>query len=179
MAARGVLALLSILLAWTATEIGARLLLGPPPAPKDRVLLLSEPNWVADAFGAVRYAPNAEIRVVALDRRNIGYDVSFATNNLGFVDTRDYLRVSDEESRRSIALVGDSFTAGFHAGNPWVAALRKRARLRDPTLELYNLGIGGTGLPLFRDLIAGVEQQLEIDQIAILFITDDLYRISW
>ena len=115
----------SLIICFVIGEIGIRLLNLTYAGHASRVLMFSEDAFQLDSNGAVRYAPNKRIRTVAVYDGNIEYDVVFDTNNLGFVDSKDYI---DEASldKKYYAFVGDSFTAGFHGGEAWVPKLNNR-----------------------------------------------------
>jgi hypothetical protein len=68
---------------------------------------------------------------------DIVYDVRFTTNDLGFIDHEDYSSDGDRPADAPrLVFVGDSYTAGFHGGTPWVPALRDDARRADPDLAI-------------------------------------------
>lgn len=141
-----------------------------------RSLLFSSPTWQQDAENAIRYLPNRKIRTVAVYNANIEYDVQFRTNNLGFIDHVDYVRDS-VSNRKHYAFVGDSFTAGYHGGEPWVPQLRDR--VRDRNTGIYNLGIDGTGVEHFSRLLKSVDLQLSFTTIVIVAISNDFRRNYW
>jgi hypothetical protein len=70
------------------------------------------------------------------------------------------------------AFVGDSFTAGFHGGTPWAPALRDRARRANPDLQIYNLGVSGTGFEHFSRLLKSFATEVDFSDIVILAISD-------
>jgi hypothetical protein len=77
------------------------------------------------------------------------------------------------------AFVGDSFTAGFHGGTPWAPALRDRARRANPDLQIYNLGVSGTGFEHFSRLLKSFATEVDFSDIVILAISDDSERPFW
>ena len=170
------LVVLAILVGWTLTEVAARSIAGPPRYLGDRVVLFSKPHWQHAPDGSLRYAPHSRVREVAVYGRHFEYDVTFQTNNLGFIDARDYHKAGAGDRRTRFAFVGDSMTAGYHGGAPWVPLLRDQAERKNPAVEIYNLGIGGVGLAQFYMLLKHVEGELDIDRIVVLFITHDLFR---
>ena len=93
--------------------------------------------------------PNESVRTVAIYTGRIEYDVKYQTNNMGFIDHKDYDK--NQPIERSIAFVGDSFTAGYHGGTPWVPGLRDKLA-HDNDLEIYNLGVDGTGIIHFEKI---------------------------
>lgn len=174
--AHGLLVFFAILAGWALTEGAARRLLGPPPYFGDRVVLFSDPSWRHARYGTLRYAPDSQVREVAVYGEKIEYDVAFETNNLGFIDTRDYHKHEDADGRQRIAFVGDSMTAGYHGGQPWVPQLRDAVERKDSSIEIYNLGVGGVGIPQFYRLLESVESEIDFERIVVLFITHDLFR---
>ncbi len=159
-------------------EVIARQVLGPPPASVERALFFSEPSWRVWPDGTIRYAPNAAIRTAALYGGRVEYDVEFETNDFGLVDSRDYGPDVGAPSpgRTRVALVGDSFTAGFHGGAPWLPPLAARLADRPDGPVLYNLGVGATGVVQFADLAVALDDALDFDRVILLGITSDLHR---
>jgi len=174
-----VLLLGSTALSYLAAEAAARVV-SPFSETQPKLWLLSSPTFRLDSQGAVRYLKNQTIRTVMLDGDHFVYDVRFRTNDLGFIDHEDYLSPSERRADAPrYAFVGDSFTAGFHSGTPWVPALRDRAREANPSLEIYNLGVSGTGFEHFVRLLESVGTQVEFSEIVILAISDDFPRPFW
>lgn len=172
------LAVASAALGWLCVEAGGRLLLGPPFDAAERVLLVSRPYW--RSWGrTLRYAPDRELRSVAIRGDRIEYDVRFHTNDMGLVDAQRYAEPSPLPRERRWAFVGDSFTAGYHGGEPWVPRLRARAALRGRPVAIYNLGVGGTGFPQFLSLLEATAPALDFGRIAVLFISNDFLRNAW
>lgn len=167
------LLLISMIICFVVGELGVRYL---DIIPSSGALMFSSEALQLDANGAVRYLPNKDIRTVTVYKGEIEYDVDFHTNNFGFVDYKDYEMETDPD-KRYYAFVGDSFTAGFHGGEPWVPNLYKD--IKDNGIEIYNLGVSGTGLEHFYRLLQSVRAQLRITHIVILAITDDLLRGFW
>jgi hypothetical protein len=171
--------LVSTTLSVVAAEAVARLV-SPFPEKHEKHWMLSSPTFRADSHGAVRYVPNQTIRSVILQDDDIVYDVRFRTNDLGFIDHEDYLAPAERAANGpSYAFVGDSFTAGFHGGTPWVPALRDRARKTNPDLEIYNLGVSGTGFEHFVRLVESVSAEADFSEIVILAISYDFWRPYW
>jgi hypothetical protein len=146
-----------------------------PPA---RFLLWSEPNLELDAYGAVRFARNAQVREVAVYDRTIEYDIVYRTNNLGFVDPRDYAREPAGWPGRRLAFVGDSFTAGS-GGYPWPAALQERLSACGGEQTIYNLGIPAAGPWHFVRLLKSAARELSFSDIVVCAISDDFERPFW
>jgi hypothetical protein len=182
--ARKIIALAALLLASTtlsfvAAEAVARLV-SPFPEKHEKHWMLSSPTFRADSHGAVRYVPNQTIRSVMLEDEDIVYDVRFRTNDLGFIDHEDYLAPAERDaSGPRYAFVGDSFTAGFHGGTPWVPALRDEARKIKPGLEIYNFGVSGTGFEHFVRLLESAGAEVDFSEIVILAISYDFWRPYW
>lgn len=130
----------------------------------------SSPVLELDRFGVIRYLPHSSFREVALAGDRLEFDFSYPTNNLGFVDDRDYLA----RAGGAVAIVGDSFTAGVGSGG-WMPRLREEL----PELEVYNLGVVGTGLLHFEKLIARVREELSLSALAVMAICDDFERPFW
>lgn len=140
----------------------------------DRSLLFSSPTFKLYSGGSIRYYPNEKIREVAVYHGKIEYDVLYSTNNLGFIDTKNYLHEAIP-GKKYYALVGDSFTAGVNGGSPWVPKLRNN-KLQ---AEVYNFGVAGTGFEHFYRLLHDMKDEVAITHIVIVAITDDFYRNRW
>ena len=167
----------STLLAWLAAEwVWAKHL---RPSRPPRVLFFSQNPWEFDGGGFTRFQPDAEIRVAAVYGETIEYDVTFSTNRQGFVDSEDYGPSGDGRAVQNIAVVGDSFTAGFHAGAPWVPALRAEPGFDPAEQRLFNFGVSGTGLRNFDRLLRTFGRDLAFDVILIVAITSDFDRPLW
>lgn len=170
------LLLVSLIVCLVVGELGIRLLNLTPVNTSSKALMFSSETFQLDANGAVRYLPNNNVRTVEVYNGKIEYDVDFYTNNLGFIDYEDY-EMEDNPNKRYYAFVGDSFTAGFHGGEPWVPKLHKD--IKNNGIEIYNLGVGGTGFEHFYRLLDSVREQLSITHIVVLAISDDLLRGFW
>ena len=55
------------------------------------LLMFSSHTFQLDQNEAVRFEPNKNIRTVLVSNKNIEYDVTFDTNNYGFVDDKIYI----------------------------------------------------------------------------------------
>ena len=141
----------------------------------NRFLMYSSPTFLLDKNGAIRYFPNAHIRSVAVYDGEIEYDFQFYTNNIGFIDYRDYEEINDGNGKENYAFIGDSFTTG-HGVGPWVPALRDRIHAINNNIEIYNLGIDASGIEHFYRLLKSSKKQLEFTYIVILAISNDFYR---
>jgi len=173
------LVLASVLVALALAEAVVRLAGSDPPSDsgQNKYLTWSSPHFRLDAMGAVRYRPNETVRFRAVYDGTPEYDVVYRVNRQGFIDHRDYLG-SEAEGARRIALVGDSFTAGMHGGDPWVPALRDRVVAQAP-IALYNLGVSGTGLQHWPLLLESAARELAFTEIVILAISSDFHRELW
>jgi lysophospholipase L1-like esterase len=141
--------------------------------PNDWALLSDfyEPN----ADGVFTWPPGRPIRYVRVHGDRVEFDVSFRANDLGLVDHVDY--ANPPGGARRIALVGDSFTAGYHGGQPWLPALRER--MAGEGVALYNLGIGGAGFVQFERLLASTFESVRFTDVVLVVISDDLLRPPW
>jgi hypothetical protein len=171
------LLIVATLLALGLGEIIARTLLRAQ-APSPRCLLWSRPNFELDDVGAVRFARSARVREVAVYDGVIEYDMVYPTNNLGFVDTEDYLPATPPTTAGRYAFVGDSFTAGS-GGYAWPASLRTRRRRLEPNVAIYNLGLPAAGPRQFLVSLTSAARQLSFTHIVILCISHDLKRSIW
>jgi hypothetical protein len=168
----------ALLVGLALAELAARVAHGPPAAAVPRVLFFDAGAFATNACGGVHYAPKRSLRSVAVYDDRIAYDVRFATNDLGYVDGVDYA-VPAKPGRR-ITFVGDSFTAGYHAGGTtWLARLRELAQRTQPDVVLHNLGVDGAGLVHFLRNLRCFEQEVPAGEIVVLFISDDLRRPAW
>ena len=172
---RIVLVLSGTLVAFGLAETAARLIPSTKPVQETRRLQTSS-RFTLDGRGVPRLTPRQRVRSVLTIADSVEFDVSYQTNNLGFVDHDDYTRVP---GGRALAVVGDSFTAGVEGGRPWLPKLRDELRQTTPHLEIYNLGTGAAGVRQFADLLDSVASELDFDAIVVLAITDDFYRATW
>lgn len=147
------------------------------PLKEQRYYFASSPTLQRAQDGAVFYLPNQQIREVFVYDEKIEYDYTYPTNNLGLIDTIDYPEVLTD-SKNSLALVGDSFTAGV-GGGAWVANLREKLQQVDRNLQIYNLGVVGAGIEHFYRILKHFEQRLKYSQIILIAISDDFHRLYW
>src|SRR6185312_8629658 len=138
----------------------------------DNPIILGSPAMTADRNGAVHYLPRAVVRYAFSTTSGLEYDVRFQTNNLGYVDDRDYPLPAG--ARRTVAFVGDSYSVGAEGGEPWVPALRERTRA-----TLYNLGTPATGFMHFERTLESFRQFAELPEIVIVATSDDFFRPLW
>jgi hypothetical protein len=163
----------SIVFALLIGELAIRLI-KPVYDYRDRSLLFSSPTFKVYSGGSVRYFPNEKIREIAIYGDKIEYDVLYNTNNLGFVDSKNYIQES-VAGKKYYALVGDSFTTGVNGGTPWVPKLRSNKA----NAEVYNFGVAATGFDHFYRLLHDMKDRLKITHVIIVAITDDFYRGYW
>lgn len=146
---------------------------------ESRYLMFSSPHFRLDSNKAVRYLPNELARSVAVYDGSIEYDVSYQTNNLGFIDHRDYNMAHDKEAVRRYVFVGNSFTAGVHGGEPWVPRLRDKVVSSGRSIEIYNLGVTGTGLEHFYRVLKSAAREIRFENIVIISLSSDFKREFW
>lgn len=128
-----------------------------------------------DQRTAYAYHENTEVREVAVTEGRKGlyieFDASFKTNNLGLVQRSTVI-----SGRKSIVIIGDSFTQGIGA-DPWFYRLEESWYNND--YQLVNLGITGTGMLHWQDTIQWFSKIGEIRHIFMVFISDDWFRARW
>ncbi len=143
-------------------------------ASEPRFLAWNGVNLVSAEGGTVKYLPNRELREAAVYGSRVEYDIRRRSNDMGYLDARDYGKDSVSGGRR-IAFAGDSFTAG--AGNgPWVPVLRDKIRRHRPDVEIYALGVDGAGFDNFRGVLLDLSRRVALTDIVILAISDDFER---
>lgn len=167
----------------TVSLAGAELVLrkfAPVSDTSGRFLMFSSPHFRTDDAGAVRYIANEDVRSISVYDGSIEYDVRYHTNNLGFIDDRDYADSTvGQPTLERYAIAGNSFTAGIHGGKPWVPALRADLSAAVGRTEVYNLGIEGTGVRQFADLLVSFARERPFTHIVIVAISDDFRRTRW
>jgi lysophospholipase L1-like esterase len=129
----------------------------------------------ANSDGVFTWPPDRQIRYAKMHGAHVEFDVIFRSNDLGLVDDEDY--AEPPGGVRRIALVGDSFTAGYHGGRPWVLDLREG--MAGEEVALYNLGIGGAGFIQFEHLLRSASKIIHFTDVVLVVISDDLLRPSW
>jgi hypothetical protein len=172
---RFIVVLVATLVAFALVEVAVRFIPSTTTLQETRRLLTSS-RFALDGRGVPRLTPRQHVRSVLKIADSVEFDVSYQTNNLGFVDHDDYPRAP---GGRALAVVGDSFTAGVEGGRPWLPELRDELRQTTPHLQIYHLGTGAAGVRQFADLLDSVASELDFDAIVVLAITDDFYRITW
>jgi hypothetical protein len=160
----------SVLVTLAVAELALRSLWTSAPA---TVLMMSSPAMVMAGPGVVTYAPETLLRVATADQQGIIYDVKLRTNSLGLLDDEP---TPASEVDRKIALVGDSFTAGYHGGQPWIASLRAHVPAE---WKLYGMGVDGTGVQHFESLLKHIDPEVSFDRVFIVVIGNDFYRDHW
>jgi len=137
-----------------------------------RSLYYSSPNLtVTDDNRTVHYAPNTDIRSITVYYNRIEYDTHHHANNFGFLSDQNY----SKESKPGIVFLGDSFTAGVGSTKPWIPQLNKKYK----DINLYSLGVTGTGISNFYHTLKHFQNKLNFDTIVIMSISDDLRRHQW
>lgn len=161
----------SLLLSLLLAELICRMLTGDGEA---RVLYYSPQAMIAGPEGAVHYRPSSRVRSKAVYGGIAEYEVSAPINDLGYIDSVDYHRVSAD---RAVAVVGDSLTAGYHGGEPWVPKLRAAPELKGRAV--YNLGMEGVGTRTFLANLRRAERRLAFDTVLMVGIGPDFTRVPW
>jgi hypothetical protein len=139
-----------------------------------RYLFYSKPSLL-DQNKSFGYNKNTYVREIAVygngNNFYIEYDTSFITNNIGLVQ-----KISFDEKKKSIVLIGDSFTQGQGA-IPWFYQLEDDWKNNEH--QLVNLGIIGTGVEQWKDTLQWFSSIGEIKHIVICCISDDWVRPRW
>ena len=144
-----------------------------------RAFFFTAPPWQETGGGGMAYRPDSSFGVWAVHGGRVEFAVTFETNNLGFIDTIDYRGGPVSPGERRFVFAGDSFTAGFHGGNPWVPALRGRLPGTGTGEGVYNFGVGGTGLVNVLDLLRQFDGRLHFTDIVLAPISSDFFRLRW
>jgi len=169
------LTFISTIITLIIAEIVLRLFLGHIlyTGNKFRSLYYSSPNLevVKDGNNAVHYKPDTAIRSITVYYNKIEYDAKHHTNNMGFVSDVNYTK----EEKKGAIFVGDSFTAGVGSNKPWLPILNRKY----PDINLYSMGVTGTGQENFYRLFENYQDRLNYDTVVIMSISDDLRRIMW
>ncbi len=145
----------------------------------NRFLMWSSPPYVLETNNAIHYVTNSQLREIAVYGKTIEYDVRFPVNDLGYVDTENYLQnPAITSSKKRLAFVGDSFTVGSGA-TPWIPRLREQLRKQGNDLYIFNLGLAGGSTEHFLYNLEHFSNLLPIDEIVILAISNDFHRLYW
>jgi lysophospholipase L1-like esterase len=119
-----------------------------------------------DARFGYRYRPGATGR--------IGGSYPIHINSLGFHDDEP---LPPGASALRVLAVGDSFTAslGTLASQVWTAVLERELREAvDPSADVVNLGIDGTGSDVHRDLLRAYLPRLHPQVVILAFFANDI-----
>ena len=147
------------------SEIALRLL-RPPAAGMSHQPLL----YQTDPELGYRYLPNATGRI----HRNFEMDNLVTLNSRGFHDVEHDLSAS---GRRMVA-VGDSFTAAIHVpkDQTWTQVLQSelRTRWQDSSLEVFNLGLDGTGSDVHLKLLRPHLLEPQPEAVVVAFTNNDI-----
>jgi len=173
-----ILAIVSTLITLIIVEIILRLFLGHIlyTGSKFRSLYYSNPNLEVlqdsnHSLYATHYKPNIPLRSITVYYNEIEYDTKHHTNNFGFINDVDYKK----ENKSGVIFLGDSFTAGVGSNRPWLPMLDKKYS----DINLYSMGVTGTGQENFYRLFDHYQDALNYDTIVIMSISDDLRRPLW
>lgn len=146
-------------------------------------LFSSNPSFIAAPAKTVKYQRNTAIREVAIFGEHVEYDLTHKTNNLGYFDNVDYLTsaLATDQSTASgvtgVVFLGNSFTTSAGGIAPWVATLREMQQR--PDIALYSLGVSGTGIKHFYQLLKNFEQgDMPFSQVNIMAITNAFFGHS-
>jgi hypothetical protein len=161
----------TLALALVLAEAGLRIFL-PRLEPAEAPLLFISEGPVRDEVGAIRFPPHRMVRGVLIYGNEVEADTHFQTNDLGFVDDRDYLPTAT--TRVQYAFVGDSYSVGLAGDRPWIPLLRDRSGI-----QAYSFGMGGVGVLGFERVLQSVSRQLAFSDLVIVAISDDFYRPLW
>ena len=175
LASLGLLAL-SLAISFSVSEMVIRRLARQPSHP-GRHLFLSSPQLDVTDNGAVRYRASEDMRMVAVYDGEIEFDVTFATNNYGFVDGEAYPLGKTPD--KGYVFIGNSFAAGVHGGRPWIPRLRSTVAESGQPKDIYNLGVEGTGFWHWLRLLDYIEGELAFNAVVIIGISDDFRRPYW
>jgi lysophospholipase L1-like esterase len=139
---------------------------------------VSSALYRVDASGAVRHIPNHDFRVVFVHNDRVEYDERYRANNVGLIDSRDYPTVPPNAGGRRYAFVGDAFVGGIGA-DPWVPRLREALQAAGRTVDMYNLGVGGTSVQHFATLLRSVSRELSLTDIVLMPGSNNFLRPHW
>ena len=173
------IAIIATVLSFLLAELSLRLfnLIIEADTEKNRLRYFWSDNYlISSSNNAIIAKPNWNIRERATCNGDIEFDVSFETNNLGFIDSDDY--PGEGKFERYVGLVGDSYTAGTGAG-PWIPYLRDKINSNGNDIQLYNFGFVAAGVEQFVRLLEEYAPRLPISDLVILVISDDFERKPW
>ena len=139
----------------------------------ERMFISEQPFWELENRATI-YHPSRRIREVHVAGEGVEFDVVYAINGAGCLDEIEY---HPSAAPRRIALVGDSFTAGYHGGRPWIGDLR--GQLDPQEYAVYNLGVAGTSLENFALRLDAMHSKVDFNEIWICCLTADVERGHW
>jgi sterol desaturase/sphingolipid hydroxylase (fatty acid hydroxylase superfamily)/lysophospholipase L1-like esterase len=127
------------------------------------------PTTITPSMRARHYLMNATLAWSSAPDR-AGADMHL--NLYGF---RDGAWDTGPKSARRIVFIGDSFVEGFMAADTQTipAMFSRRAQADGQTLQVYNLGVGGTDLMDYVKLIQDAVPTLAPDEIVLVFYAND------
>lgn len=163
------LALLSLLVALVAVELGLRILRPSGLSPELQALV-----YEPDAELGYRYRPGASARVV----RGFEIDTVVRINGLGF---HDVARTLPATGGPRVVALGDSFTAAKHVpvAQGWTQTLEGALRAAGhPGAQVWNLGLDGTGTDVHVAMLERWAPRLRPDLVVLAFYANDVQDIA-
>lgn len=143
-----------------------------------------KPLYALDSATGFRYVPNLRLRqgLYGGDGRLLHAN-SIRTNAQGQIAATDAVPVPDGDAW-TIAVLGDSFTAGTTNNTPWPGLLEAElqadtALLRQVgrrTVRVVNLGLDGTGFEQWPSQFKKLARPYAPDVVIVDFISDDIQR---
>lgn len=109
-------------------------------------------------------------------REKISIDGSYAINNQGFRDDKDFDQPSPLPSnKKRIMVLGDSFAFGAYVSQSYTMPYILQKNLRD-NYEVYNLAMPGWGVDQMLLAYKKYEPVINPDVVLLIFIDDDIFR---
>lgn len=172
---RILLSFFGVLLAFFLAEVTLRLIAYATPPQEHFQYFWSKLFLERRPSGAASGIPHEEVLLRATYGDEIDFATTHYTNNLGFIDHRNYHM--DSERLVRIVIAGDSYTAGIGA-RPWVPRLAEKIEAQHP-VQLFNFGMVGTGIENMQLLLHEFRESLGITDVVLLIIEDDFARTLW
>ena len=175
-----ILVTLSVIIGIGAVEAGNYLYQWAAPPLRDfnkQIIFFDGPDSVFQNRGAnFSYVPNAEIlnQTIYYSEQTFSteYEYKFKTNNFGLVQDMDL-----RSDMRSMLVLGDFFTEGLGA-EPWFRQIAPQ--IQQGGYQPINGGLVATGFLQWFDLEQLLtENEIIIDKLVIIFISNDLQRPRW
>jgi lysophospholipase L1-like esterase len=164
-----VLALVSVLIALVAVEIGLRLLRPSGLSPELQALV-----YEPDPELGYRYRPGASARVV----RGFEIDTVVHINDLGF---HDVARTLPPRGGPRLVAIGDSFTSAKHVpvAQGWTQTLERALRADGwPDAQVWNLGLDGTGTDVHVALLERWVDRIQPELVILAFYANDVQDVA-